>query len=50
MAVEGLEGVQVTTYAFQNGLPIPAQVLTFVPDDLSRVLCIYDDPRLGLLQ
>ena len=28
--VEGLEGVQVTTYAFQNGLPIPAQVSAFV--------------------
>lgn len=28
--VEGLEGVQVTTYAFQNGLPIPAQVSSFV--------------------
>ncbi len=28
--VEGLEGVQVTTYAFQNGLPIPAQAASFV--------------------
>lgn len=28
--VEGLEGVQVTTYAFQNGLPIPAQVSAFI--------------------
>jgi AGCS family alanine or glycine:cation symporter len=28
--VEGLEGVQVTTYAFQNGLPIPAQVSSFI--------------------
>ena len=27
---EGLEGVQVTTYAFQNGLPIPAQVSAFL--------------------
>ena len=27
---EGLEGVQVTTYAFQNGLPIPAQVSSFL--------------------
>ena len=48
--VEGLEGVQVTTYAFQNGLPIPARGIGICPDDLSRVLCIYDDPRLGLLQ
>ncbi|MDO4616412.1 MAG: alanine/glycine:cation symporter family protein [Lachnospiraceae bacterium] len=28
--VEGLEGVQVTTYAFQNGLPIPAKVSAFI--------------------
>ncbi len=28
--VEGLEGVQITTYAFQNGLPIPAQVSAFL--------------------
>ena len=28
--VEGLQGVQVTTYAFQNGLPFPAQVSSFV--------------------
>lgn len=47
--VEGLEGVQVTTYAFQNGLPIPAQY-RICPDDLSRVLCIYDRSSAGLLQ
>lgn len=28
--VEGLEGVQVTTYAFQNGLPLPAEVSSFI--------------------
>ena len=28
--VEGLEGVQVTTYAFQHGLPIPGQVSAFI--------------------
>ncbi|MBP3460518.1 MAG: alanine:cation symporter family protein [Lachnospiraceae bacterium] len=28
--VEGLEGVQVTTYAFENGLPFPARVSAFV--------------------
>ncbi len=28
--VEGLEGVAVTTYAFQNGLPIPPQAAAFV--------------------
>ena len=27
---EGLEGVQVTTYAFQKGLPIPEQVAAFL--------------------
>ncbi|MCQ2500906.1 MAG: alanine:cation symporter family protein, partial [Lachnospiraceae bacterium] len=28
--VEGLQGVQVTTYAFQNGLPFPAKVSAFI--------------------
>lgn len=28
--VEGLQGIQVTTYAFQNGLPFPSQVSSFV--------------------
>ena len=28
--VEGIEGVQVTTYAFQHGLPFPGQVSAFV--------------------
>ncbi len=28
--VEGLEGVEVTSYAFQNGLPFPGQVSAFV--------------------
>lgn len=28
--VEGLEGVQVTTYAFQKGLPIPEQLSAFL--------------------
>ncbi len=28
--VEGLEGVQITTYAFQNGLPFPAKVSAFI--------------------
>ena len=27
---KGLEGVEVTTYAFQNGLPIPARLSAFV--------------------
>ncbi len=28
--VEGLEGAQVTNYAFQNGLPFPAQISSFI--------------------
>ena len=28
--VEGLEGVQVTTYAFKKGLPIPGQISAFI--------------------
>ena len=28
--VEGLEGVQITTYAFNNGLPLPAVVSSFL--------------------
>lgn len=28
--VEGLEGVQVTTYAFQNGLPVPPRFSSFI--------------------
>ena len=28
--VEGLEGVQVTTYAFQKGLPIPEELSAFI--------------------
>lgn len=28
--VEGLEGVAVTTYAFQNGLPFPAKISAFI--------------------
>lgn len=28
--VEGIEGVQVTTYAFQNGLPLPSSLSAFV--------------------
>ena len=28
--VEGLEGVQITTYAFNNGLPLPTAVSSFL--------------------
>ena len=48
--VEGLEGVQVTTYAFQNGLPFPGTGFFLYSDALSGILRIYDDPRMGLLQ
>ena len=48
--VEGLEGVQVTTYAFQHGLPFPGQFSAFISDDLSGILRIYDNPWMGLLQ
>ena len=47
--VEGLEGVAVTTYAFQNGLPFPAQVF-FCAYALSCIFCIYNNSWLGLLQ
>lgn len=30
MQVDNLEGVQVTTYAFQNGLPFAPQVSSFI--------------------
>ena len=48
--VEGLEGVQVTTYAFQHGLPLPAKFISIYPDALSCILCIYNNPWMGLLQ
>lgn len=48
--VEGLEGVQVTTYAFQNGLPFPAEVFFFYSDAVSGILRIHNDSRMGLLQ
>ena len=48
--VEGLEGVQVTTYAFQHGLPLPAKVYSIYTDALSCILCIYHHSRMGLLQ
>ena len=48
--VEGLEGVQVTTYAFQNGLPFPAQISSFVLNAVSCILCVYNYSWMGLLQ
>ena len=48
--VEGIEGVQVTTYAFQHGLPISWTGFRICIDDLSGILCIYDNSWMGLLQ
>ena len=48
--VEGIEGVQVTTYAFQNGLPLPQQTDSIYPDALPGILRIYYNPWMGLLQ
>ena len=39
--VEGLEGVQVTTYAFQHGLPDSWTDFCICINDLSGILCIY---------
>ena len=42
----GLEGVAVTTNAFQHGLPFAPQVSAFL-----LMMCrIYHHPRMGLLQ
>ena len=48
--VEDLEGVQVTTYAFQSGLPIPGAGGFLHSDGLSGILRLYDDSRMGLLR
>ena len=46
----GLEGVAVTTKAFQMDITVPGTVFILYFDDLSGVLCIYDDSWMGLLQ
>ncbi len=46
----GLEGVSVTTKAFQIGLPFPELGGIFCVNVMSCILCIYDDSRMGLLQ
>lgn len=48
---KALEGVQVTTDAFQRGLyflPIPGGILYL--DDMSCIFRFYNDPRMGLLR
>lgn len=46
----GLEGVSVTTKAFQIGLPFPEQMGIFCVNVMSCILRIYDDPWMELLQ
>ena len=47
---KGLEGVAVTTRAFQVGLPFPAKVSAFILNALPCILCIYYNSWMGLLQ
>lgn len=47
--VDGLEGVAVTTYAFQNGLPIPEGGVCIYSYDMPDILCIYHYFRMELL-
>lgn len=44
-----LEGVAITMDAFQKGLPFPGIHCYFFTDVMSGILCIYNDPRMGLL-
>ena len=48
--VPGLEGVDVTTYAFQQGLPFPPSDLCLYLNALPGIFCLYNDSWLGLLQ
>lgn len=48
--VEGLEGVAVTTYAFQHGLPLPPGSFLFHPNALPGILRLHHHPGMGLLQ
>ena len=45
----GLEGVAVTTKAFALGLPFPAKASAFVFNDVSCILCIYNNSWMGIL-
>ena len=44
----GLDGVDVTTRAFQQGLPFNSSIASFIL--MVCLVFIYHDPRLGLLQ
>lgn len=46
----GLEGVSVTTRAFQMGLPLPAQFSSFILMLCLVFICIYNNTWNGLLQ
>ena len=46
----GLDGVDVTTRAFQIGASVPGTRLLVFTDAVSGVFCIYNDPWLELLQ
>ena len=47
--VEGLEGVEVTTYAYQQGLPFPSGRVLFCINALPCIFCIYNNSRLGFI-
>ena len=47
--VKGLEGVGVTTYAFQKGLPFPPEVSAFVLMLCLVFFCLYDNSWLGII-
>ena len=45
----GLEGVAITTAAFQKGLPFPAQFASFASYAVPGILRIHNHPWMGLL-
>lgn len=45
----GLEGVAITTAAFQKGLPFPLIVASFT-DAVPGILRIHNNPWMGLLR
>ena len=46
----GLEGVEITTAAFQKGLPFPPVVASFALMICLVFFCIYNDSWMGLLR
>ncbi len=45
-----LEGVEITMDAFQKRTAVPGIHCYFFPDVVFGILCIYNDPRMGLLR